>query len=325
MLIARRRLSGCLAAALLALASGAALAQTYPTHPIRLIVPFPPGGLNDTVARLLQPYLEKSLGQTVVVENRAAASGIVGTEAVAKAMPDGYALLMVASSHTVIPATTAKLPYDAERDFAPIAVVGQNPYLFVINGKLPAKTLGDFVALAKASPGKLTYASQGVGSTAHLSASQLEALAGIKMVHVPYRGAQPALTDLMAGQVDLFFDTPTTSVPLYRAKMLNILAVADAERIRALPEIPTFSEAGLPGFRSITWFGLAAPPGTPAAIADKINRDVVEGLRSPEIGSKLQALSLDVGATSRADAAKFFAEEAALWAKVIREAHIEAQ
>jgi tripartite-type tricarboxylate transporter receptor subunit TctC len=185
--------------------------------------------------------------------------------------------------------------------------------------------LQDLVALAKASPGKLSYASQGIGSTAHLSASQLEALAGIKMVHVPYRGAQPALTDLMAGQVDLFFDTPTTSVPLYRNKMLNILAVADFERTSALPEIPTFGEAGLPGFRSITWFGLAAPPGAPAVLADKLNRDVVEGLRSPEIAEKLRALSLDPGATTRADTAKFFAEEAALWGKVIKEAHIEPQ
>jgi tripartite-type tricarboxylate transporter receptor subunit TctC len=194
----------------------------------------------------------------------------------------------------------------------------------VRNG-LPVETLQELIAYAKANPGKLSYASQGVGSTAHLSASQLEALAGIRMVHVPYRGAQPALTDVMAGNVDLFFDTPTTSVPLYRNRMLKILAVADLARTRALPEIPTFSEAGLPGFRSITWFGLVAPPNTPAAIADKINHDVVEVLGSRDVGDKLRDLSLEPGATSRDDTAKFFAEETALWSQVIRQAKIEPQ
>ena len=195
----------------------------------------------------------------------------------------------------------------------------------MVRNGLPVASLAELIAYAKANPGRLSYASQGVGSTAHLSASQLEALAGIKMVDVPYRGAQPALTDVMAGNVDLFFDTPTTSVPLYRNKMLKILAVADLARTSALPEVPTFSEAGLPGFRSITWFALVAPPGTPATLAERINHDAVEVLKSKDVSDKLRALSLDPGATTRSDTAKFFAEETALWSKVIKEAHIEPQ
>ena len=176
-----------------------------------------------------------------------------------------------------------------------------------------------------AGPEKLSYASQGAGSTAHLSASQLEVLAGIKMVHVPYRGAQPALTDVLAGHVDMFFDTLTTSVPLYRENKVRVLAIADLDRASAVPEIPTFTEAGLPGFRSITWFGLVAPPNTPAALGERINRDVVEILKSAEVSGKLKEMSLDVSATTRAETARFFAEETALWSRVIKQAGIVPQ
>jgi tripartite-type tricarboxylate transporter receptor subunit TctC len=299
--------------------------EVYPARTVRLVVPSAPGSTTDTLARIVADWLGRTWGKPVIVENIAGGAMNPGATAVARAAPDGTMLLVAPPAPLAFNDLLYRDLGYRPQDFVPITLLAKIPNILVVRKDLPAASLKELIALAKASPGKLTYASQGVGSTAHLSASQLEALAGIKMVHVPYRGAQPALTDLMAGQVDLFFDTPTTSVPLYRAKMLNILAVADLERTRALPDIPTFSEAGLPGFRSITWFGLAAPPGTPAAIADKINRDVVEGLRSSEINDKLQALSLDIGATSRADAAKFFAEEAALWGKVIREAHIEPQ
>jgi tripartite-type tricarboxylate transporter receptor subunit TctC len=248
-----------------------------------------------------------------------------GAANVARAAPDGLTLMVAPPA----PLTFNDLLF---RDlgyrpslFVPITLLAKIPNILVVRNGLPVETLQELIAYAKANPGKLSYASQGVGSTAHLSVSQLEALAGIRMVHVPYRGAQPALTDVMAGNVDLFFDTPTTSVPLYRNKMLKILAVADLARTRALPEIPTFSEAGLPGFRSITWFGLVAPPNTPAAIADRINHDVVEVLGSRDVGDKLRDLSLDPGATTRDDTAKFFAEETALWSQVIRQAKIEPQ
>jgi tripartite-type tricarboxylate transporter receptor subunit TctC len=292
---------------------------------VRLVVPSAPGSTTDTLARIVADWLGRSWARPVIVENIAGGAMNPGATAVARAAPDGYMLLVAPPAPLAFNDLLYRDLGYRPSQFVPITLLAKIPNILVVRKDLPAASLRELIALAKASPGRLTYASQGVGSTAHLSASQLEALAGIKMVHVPYRGAQPALTDLMAGQVDLFFDTPTTSVPLFRNNMLKILAAADRDRIRALPEIPTFAEAGLPGFRSITWFGLAAPPGTPAAIADKINQDVVSGLKSPEIGEKLKALSLDAGATTRADAAKFFAEEAALWSKVIQDAQIEAQ
>ena len=299
--------------------------QPYPARTVRLVVPSSPGSTTDTLARIVADWLGRTWAKPVIVENIAGGAMNPGATAVARAAPDGYMLLVAPPAPLAFnDRLYSNLGYRPS-EFVPITLLAKIPNILVVRKDLPAASLKELIALAKASPGKLSYASQGVGSTAHLSASQLEALAQISLVHIPYRGAQPALTDLMAGQVDLFFDTPTTSVPLYRNKMLNILAVADVERTRALPEIPTFSEAGLPGFRSITWFALAAPPGTPAALADKIHHDVVDGLKRPEIGDKLRALSLDVAPLSRADTANFFAAEAALWSKVIGEAHIEAQ
>jgi len=199
------------------------------------------------------------------------------------------------------------------------------PNVLVVRRDLPAATLKDLVDYGKANPGKLSYASQGVGSTAHLSAAQLEVQAGIRMLHVPYRGAQPALTDIVAGHVDMFFDTLATSVPLYRDDKVKLLGVADLQRAATVPEVPTLSEAGLPDFRSVTWFGLVAPPATSPALAEKINRDVLEILARREVGDMLRNISLEAGATTPAGAAKFFADETALWGKVIKEAGIAPQ
>jgi tripartite-type tricarboxylate transporter receptor subunit TctC len=209
--------------------------------------------------------------------------------------------------------------------FVPVTMLAKIPNVLVVRKELPAATLKELIAHAKANPGKLSYASQGVGSTAHLSAAQLEVLAGIKMVHVPYRGAQPALTDVVAGHVDMFFDTLATSVPLYRDGKVKLLGVADLQRASAAPDVPTFSEAGVPGFKSITWFGLVAPPATPVALAERINRDTVDILKRPEVVETLHKLSLEAGATSPADTTRFFADEAALWSKVIKEAGIQPQ
>jgi tripartite-type tricarboxylate transporter receptor subunit TctC len=304
-------------------ASGAE--DPYPARAVRIVVPSAPGSTTDTLARIVADRLGRTWAKAVIVENIAGGAMNPGATSVARAAPDGYVLMVAPPAPLAFNDLLYRDLGYRPSQFVPITLLAKVPNILVVRKDLPAASLGDLLALAKAQPGKLTYASQGVGSTAHLSASQLEALAGIKMVHVPYRGAQPALTDVMAGHVDLFFDTPTTSVPLYRNRMVNILAVADLERTRALPEVPTFSEAGLPGFRSITWFALVAPPGTPAAIADKINRDVVEGLTTKDVSDKLHDLSLDLGATTRADTAKFFAEEAALWSKVIKQANIELQ
>jgi tripartite-type tricarboxylate transporter receptor subunit TctC len=297
----------------------------YPARTVRIVVPSAPGSTTDTLARIMADQLARKWGKSVIVENVAGGAMNAGAANVARAAPDGSTLMVAPPA----PLTFNDLLF---RDlgyrpslFVPITLLAKIPNILVVRNDLPAASLGELIAYAKAHPGGLSYASQGVGSTAHLSASQLEALAGIKMVHVPYRGAQPALTDVMAGNVDLFFDTPTTSAPLYRNKMIKILAVADLERTPALPEVPTFSEAGLPGFRSITWFGLVAPPNTPVALAERINHDVVDVLGSRDVRDRLHDLSLDPGATTRPDTAKFFAEETALWAKVIKQANIEPQ
>jgi tripartite-type tricarboxylate transporter receptor subunit TctC len=249
----------------------------------------------------------------------------IGASAVARAAPDGYTLLVAPPSPLSFNHLLYRDPgYDPGK-FVPITLLAKIPNVLVVRKELPASSLKELIDYAKANPGKLTYASQGVGSTAHLSAAQLEVRTGIQMVHVPYRGAQPALTDVVAGHVDMFFDTLATSVPLYRDNKVKLMGVADLQRARVIPEVPTFSEAGVPGFKSITWFGLVAPPATPAALTEKINGDVVELLKSKDVLDVLHKISLEPGATSPAASARFFAEETALWSKVIKEAGIQPQ
>jgi len=325
MLMRQRRMLGGLVGALLALAGGAALAQTYPTHPIRLIVPFPPGGLNDTAARLLQPYLERSLGQPVVVENRAAASGIVGTETVAKAMPDGHTLLMVASSHTVIPATTAKLPYDAERDFAPIAMVGQNPFLFVINSRVGAKTLGEFVALAKASPGKFNYATPGAASQSQLITELFDRQAGISMQHIPYRGGAPAVLATVAGESQFAVLSPLVSLPQINAGTLRAIAAGSLERDPQFPDLPTVAEQGFPGFEAIQWVGLLTTAGTPRATVERLNAEVNRAIREPDLVGKLAALGISPAGGSPDEFQARISREIRGWTEIAHAANIKAE
>jgi tripartite-type tricarboxylate transporter receptor subunit TctC len=299
--------------------------EPYPSHVVKVVVPSAPGSTTDTLARLVAERLTQAWGQSVIVENIAGGAMNIGAANVFRAQPDGYSLMVAPPAPLSFNDLLYKDLNYAPTQFTPITLLATIPNILVVRKGLPVTTLKELIAYGKANPGKLSYASQGAGSTAHLSASELEALGGIKMVHVPYRGAQPALTDVIAGHVDMFFDTLTTSVPLYRDGKVKILGTADLKRADAIPEVPTLAEAGLPGFRSITWFGLVAPPRTPAPIADKINRDVVAILKSPDVTDRLRQLSLDVGATSRADATKFFADETALWSKVIKEAQIEPQ
>jgi tripartite-type tricarboxylate transporter receptor subunit TctC len=325
MLRLQRPMIGGFLAALLALAGGDALAQTYPSHPIRLIVPFPPGGLNDTAARLLQPYLDKSLGQPVVVENRAAASGIVGTETVAKAMPDGHTLLMVASSHTVIPATTAKLPYNAERDFAPIAIVGQNPYLFVINSRLPAKTLGELVALAKASPGKLNYATPGAASQSQLITELFDREAGISMQHIPYRGGAPAVLATVAGESQFAVLSPLVSLPQINAGSLRAIAAGSLMRDPQFPDLPTVAEQGFPGFEAIQWVGLLTTAGTPRPIVERLNAEVNRAIREPDLVAKLAALGISPAGGSPEEFQARISREIRSWTDIAHAANIKAE
>jgi tripartite-type tricarboxylate transporter receptor subunit TctC len=316
---------GWLVAAFLALAAGAASAQPYPSHPIRLIVPFPPGGLNDTTARLLQPYLEKSLGQPVIVENRAAASGIVGTETVARAAPDGHTLLMVASSHTVIPATTEKLPYDAERDFAPIAKLGQNPFLFVINARLPARTLSDFIALAKGSPGKLNYATPGAASQSQLITELFDQRAGIKMQHIPYRGGAPAVLATVADETQFAVISPLASLPHIQAGTLRAIAAGGLARDPQFPDLPTVAEQGFPGFEAVQWVGLLTTAGTPRGIIDRLNAEVNRAIRDGDLIGKLAMLGISpVGGPAEAFQAQIL-KDIRTWTEIAHAANIKAE
>jgi tripartite-type tricarboxylate transporter receptor subunit TctC len=299
--------------------------EPYPSRTVKIVVPAAPGSTTDTLARLVADQLSQKWGKAAIVENIPGGAMNIGAGNVARAAPDGYTLLVAPPSPLSFNHLLYRDPGYEPTKFVPITLLAKIPNVLVVRKDLPASTLKELIAYAKANPGKLSYASQGMGSTAHLSAAQLEVQAGIRMVHVPYRGAQPALTDVVAGHVDMFFDTLATSVPLYRDGKVKLLGVADLQRAGVIPEVPTFSEAGVPGFKSITWFGLVAPPATPTALADKINRDVVELLKSKEVVDTLRKISLEPGATTPADTTRFFGEETALWSKVIKEAGIEPQ
>jgi tripartite-type tricarboxylate transporter receptor subunit TctC len=299
-----------------------ALASPFPSRTVKLVVPAAGGSTTDTLARIMADELARTWGKPVIVENISGGM-VLGAAQVFRAAPDGYTLMVSPPAQvTFIHLLYHDLAFDPLR-FVPVALLAKVANALVVRNDLPADNVGELIAYAKANPGKLTYGSQGAGSTAHLSASQLEVLGNIKMVHVPYRGAVPALNDVIAGHIDMFFDTLTTSVPMYRAGKVRILAVGGAERSPAVAEVPTLAQSGLPEFRSVTWFAIVAPPTTPAALAEKINGDVVAGLRKPEIADSLARLTLEPMIGSPADAARFFAEETKLWSKVIAEAQIK--
>ena len=310
--------------AVLAVTAGRAQ-EPYPTRVVKIVLPVAPGSTTDILARLVADQLSQKWGKPVIIDNMPGAAMNIGSEYVARADADGYTLLLCPPSPLAIQQLLYhNLKYDPTK-FVPIALLAKIANVLAVRPDFPAKSVQELIAYGKANSGKLTFASQGVGSTAHLSGSELEVLGGIKMVHVPYHGAQPALTDVMSGNVDMFFDTLTTSVPLYRAGKLKLLGVASAERSKDVPEIPTVAEQGIPGFRSITWFAIAGPPGLPAPLADKINRDVAEILRKPEIVAKIQALRLEPMGGTTADAVKFIGDETQLWGRVIKEANITLQ
>jgi tripartite-type tricarboxylate transporter receptor subunit TctC len=296
--------------------------EPFPSHVVKVVLPTLPGSTTDILARLISGELSQKWDKPVIVENMPGAAMNIGSEYVALAAPDGYTLMICPPSPVSIQQLLYhNLKYDPTK-FVPIALLAKIPNVLAVRPDFPAKTIEELIAYGRANPGKLSYASQGIGSTAHLSGAELEVLGGMKMVHVPYHGAQPALTDVMSGNVDMFFDTLATSVPLYRAGKLNLLGVASAERSTAVPDLPTIAESGLPDFRSITWFSMVGPPGIPAALVEKINADVAGILKNPEIDKKLSDLRLEPMGGTPADAAKFFAGETKLWGRVINEAHI---
>src|SRR5438132_174365 len=278
---------GLTAAASLAVWSPPSPAQEpYPARTVKIVVPAVAGSTTDTLARIVADQLSQKWGKPAIVENIPGGAMNIGALSVARAAPDGYTLLVAPPSPLSFNHLLYRETGYEPSKFVPITMLAKIPNVLVVRKDIAAATLRELIDYGKANPGKLTYASQGVGSTAHLSAAQLEVQTGIKMVHVPYRGAQPALTDVAAGHVDMFFDTLATSVPLYRDNKVKLLGVADLQRARVIPEVPTFSEAGVPSFKSITWFGLVAPPATPAALTEKINGDVVELLKSKDAALK---------------------------------------
>jgi tripartite-type tricarboxylate transporter receptor subunit TctC len=308
-----------LAAAAAAFAAGSpiAQAQAYPTRPVRVIVSYAPGGPNDILARLMGQRLSERLGQPFVVDNRPGAGGNIGTEAVVKASPDGYTLLLISTSSVINTTLYEKLNFDFSRDIAPVATIIRQPQVMLVNPSFPAKTVPEFIAYAKANPGKISMASAGTGTAPHVSGELFKMMTGVDMTHVPYRGGGPALTDLLGGQVQVAFIGPVASIEYIRAGKLRPLAVTTATRSEALPDIPTVGDF-VPGYESSSWFGFGAPRGTSAAIVDKLNREINAALADLKMKARLADLGGMVFAGSPADFGKLIAAETEKWAKVIR-------
>ena len=310
-------LVACLAAALAA--TSLALAQTFPAKPAKLVVPFPPGGPLDATGRLIAQHLTERWGQSVVVENKPGAGGNIGADFVAKSPPDGYTVVMGAlSTHAVNPSLYAKMPYDAQKDFAPITLIAITPNVLVVNPDLPVHSVKELIAYAKARPGKLSFGSGSIGSAGHLAGELFKVDAGIDMVHVPYKGAAPATQALLAGDTQLMFDNLANAMAQVKAGKLRALAVTTAERSKLAPELPTMAEAGLPGFDISTWYGLFAPAGTPPDIVNQWNADVTAMLRTPAMRERLLAQGAEPAPDTPAEFARFVAAEAAKYARIVK-------
>jgi tripartite-type tricarboxylate transporter receptor subunit TctC len=308
-------------AAALSARSRIARAQTYPARPVRIIVGFPPGGPADIVGRLIGQWLSERLGQPFIIDNRSGAASNIAAEAVVRAPPDGYTLLEVASVNAINATLYEDLSFNVIRDIAPVASIIRSPNIMDINPAFPARTVPEFIAYAKANPGKVNMASSGTGSTSHVSGELFKMMAGIDMVHVPYRGAAPALSDLLGGQVQVMFDPLLSSIGYIRAGKLRVLAVTTAVRSEALPDIPTVGEF-LPGYEASTWFGLGLPKNTPADIVHKLNKEVNAGLADPKLKARLADLGGTVLVGSPAEFGELIAEDIEKWARVIKFAGI---
>ncbi len=313
-------------AALGILAPGLAWPQAYPTKPVRLIVPFPPGGSTDIVARIVAQKLGERLGQQVVVENRGGAGGTIGTEAVAKAAPDGYTLGVASTStHAVAPSVYTKLGYDPVKDFAPISLVAVSPYLLVVNPDVQAKSLQEFVAYAKARPGKLNYASAGTGSTTHLAMEMLKSAAGLYIVHIPYNGNGPAGTAVLAGQVEALFGSLPAVLPHAKSGRVRPLAVGTPKRSPALPDVPTVAESGFPGFDASLWLAIMAPAGTPPAIVDRLHKEIVAVIGAPDTADALGKAGAEPLTSTPAELASMVKDGVGKYAKIVKQAGIKAE
>ncbi len=297
-------------------------AQTYPARAVRVVVPFPPGG-TDFIGRVVSQKLSEAWGQPVVVENRPGGTTVIGTEIVAKAPPDGYTLLVTPVPFAIVPNISTKLPYDPIKDFEPIALFNITPLVFVVNPTVPAKTIKDLIAIAKARPGLLNFATSGIGSSNHLAGELFNVMAGVKIEHVPYKGSAPAMIDLVGGHVDLAVTTLTSAVPLIKAGKLRPLAVTSLQRSPDYPDIPTMNESGLKGFQAVAWNGLSAPARTPKDIVNKINADVATALRSPDVIEKFKNEGAQPLSMTPPEFSAFIRDELVKWGKVVAFAKIK--
>lgn len=301
----------------------AAPAAGYPTKAIRLIVPFAPGGSNDIMARLVGQNFTESMGQQVVVDNRAGASGIIGTDIAAKAPADGYTILMMSLTFTVNPSLSKKLPYDTEKDLVPVTLVASAPLMLVVHPSVPAKSLKDLIAHGKANPGKLNFGSGGPGTTPHLAGEMLKTMTGLQMTHIPYKGGGPALADLVAGQIHLMLENIPSTLPFVKSGRLRALAVSGLTRSPLVRDLPTLDEAGLKGYEIVGWNGLFVPTGTPKAIVAKLHAETVKALAHPNVKERLATMGAEgVGSTPEQFAA-FVKAEIRKWAKVVKDAGLK--
>jgi tripartite-type tricarboxylate transporter receptor subunit TctC len=305
-------------------ASGIAEAQNYPSKPIRLIVPFPPGGSNDIVGRMIAAQLGERLGQSVVVDNRGGAGGTIGTDMAAKAAPDGYTLLLISVAHAFNPAMYKKLPYDPEKSFAPIGLVAAGPVALMVHPSVPATTVKELIALAKAKPGELNYATAGVGSFQHLASELFKLQTGVNIVHIPYKGGGPAMMDTVAGQAQINMASLIQVIPHAKSGKLRLLATSGSKRSSLFPDVPTVAET-VPGYDATNWWGLVSPAGTPAAVVNKLHSELEVLLKSAETKKRLESEGADIVRMDPAEFGRFMSAEMVKWTKVVREAGITAE
>jgi tripartite-type tricarboxylate transporter receptor subunit TctC len=313
-------------AALAVVGSAGARAEGFPEKAPRFIVGFTPGGPSDIIARALGQKLSDSWGRQVVIENRPGAGGNIAAELAAKSAPDGYTWLL--GNNSILATNQSlykKLAFDPVADFAPVALVAIQPNILVVNPAVPASSVAELIALAKARPGQLNYASSGSGAAAHLAAELFKTMAGVDMVHVPYKGAQPALTDVIAGQAQLMFATSASVIPYIKAGRLRALAVTSAQRSATVPELPTVSEAGVPGFEAITWHGVVVPRATPGPLVERLNGDIVRALNARDLRERLESLGAELATGTPQDFADYIAREIPKWAKVVKDSGARAE
>ena len=320
-----KQLGAALGAAMFTVAAYAAAPQNYPNRPVRMIVPFPPGGTVDVVARVVSPALSERLGQPIVIDNRGGANAIIGTDLAAKAPPDGYTLLIVPAGHAITPNVTRKLPYDTVKDLSAVGLIGNGVYVLVINPAVPAKTINEFVTYLRSRPGQVNYASTGYGNATHLAGELFNVLAGTNMVNVIYKGGGPALTDVISGQVSALFAGIASSGGHIKSGKLRALGVTTARRAPALPDVPTIAEAGLPGYEVDGWYGVLTSAKVPAAIVNRVNAEINAVVATEDAKQRLLTVGLEARGSTPAEFHKMIVNDIARWATVVKKARIEVQ